>query len=135
MASENQRITWPEMVELASTRNLLGMRLFVVSSKPTDGLGPVMHSIDEHLAYQTKLETEGVMFAAGPLATEDSAEWLGEGLFMYRADSIEEARAIAAADPMHQSGARVFTVREWMVNEGTFSLQVYFSAGIKPKVG
>lgn len=123
------------MTELASERKFLGMRLYVVSSKPTNGLGPVIESIDDHLAYQTKLEREGIMFAAGPLANDDATEWLGDGLFMYRADSLENAQAIAAADPMHSSGARTFTVREWMVNEGTFSLRVYFSSGEKPTVG
>jgi hypothetical protein len=51
-----------------------------------------------------------------------SAE-MGEGLFMYRADSIDEARKLAEADPMPSSGARDFTVREWMVNEGTHSIR------------
>jgi uncharacterized protein len=128
-------MTWPEMTELASERRFLGMRLYVVSSKPTNGLGPVIQNIDDHLAYQTSLEREGIMFAAGPLANDDATEWLGEGLFIYRAGSLEMAQATAAADPMHSSGARAFTVREWMVNEGTFSLQVYFSSGEKPKVG
>jgi uncharacterized protein len=31
------------------------------------------------------------MFAAGPLASEDLREWLGEGLFVYRAESLEQA--------------------------------------------
>ena len=93
-----------------------------------------MENLGEHVAYQTTLERDGVMFAAGPLASEDLTEWLGEGLFMYRADSIDHARKIAEADPMHSSGARTFTVREWMVNEGTYSIQVYYSAGIAPKI-
>ena len=34
---------------------------------------------------------------------------------------------------MHQSGARTFRVRPWLLNEGTFGLQVFYSGG-KPKV-
>ena len=125
---------WHELVELCTTKGLLAKQLWVISSKPTDGLGPILDNLEEHLAYQTKLERDGIMFAAGPLASEDLTEWLGEGLFMYRADSIDAARKLAEADPMHSSGARGFTIREWMLNEGTYSIQVYYSAGIAPKI-
>ncbi|MBB5166317.1 YciI family protein [Mycobacterium sp. AZCC_0083] len=125
---------WSEMVEFADRHDLLGMRLYVISSKPTNGLGPVLQNLEEHIAYQTKLERDGIMFAAGPLASDDLTEWLGEGLFMYRAESIDEARQFAGADPMHGSGARAFTVREWMLNEGTYTVQVYYSAASKPRV-
>lgn len=133
--SEEHKMPWPEMVEFAHTHNLLGLRLYVIASTPTSGLGPILENLEEHVAYQTKLEQDGIMFAAGPLASHDLTEWLGEGLFMYRAESFEAARAIAEADPMHSSGARAFSVREWMVNEGTYSIQVYYSSGSKPKVG
>ena len=128
------KILWSEQIDLAATRGLLGKRLYVISSKPTKGLGPIMGMVDEHIAYQTKLERDGIMFAAGPLANEDATEWLGEGLFVYRAESIADARRIAEADPMHSSGARAFTLREWLLNEGTYSVQVYYSAGISPKI-
>jgi uncharacterized protein len=125
---------WQELVELCTTKGLLAKQLWVISSKPTNGLGAILNNLEEHLAYQTKLERDGIMFAAGPLASEDLTEWLGEGLFMYRADSIDAARKLAEADPMHSSGARSFTIREWMLNEGTYSIQVYYSAGIAPKI-
>jgi hypothetical protein len=35
---------------------------------------------------------------------------------------------------MHSSGARSFTVRDWMVNEGSYSVQVYFSSATPPKI-
>ena len=125
---------WQELVELCTTKGLLAKQLWVISSKPTNGLGPILDNLEEHLAYQTKLEQDGIMFAAGPLASEDLTEWLGEGLFMYRAGSIDAARKLAEADPMHSSGARTFTIREWMLNEGMYSIQVYYSAGIAPKI-
>jgi len=125
---------WQELVELCTAKGLLAKQLWVISSKPTNGLGAILNNLEEHLAYQTKLERDGIMFAAGPLASEDLTEWLGEGLFMYRADSIDAARKLAEADPMHSSGARRFTIREWMLNEGTYSIQVYYSAGIAPKI-
>ena len=127
------RMTWKEMVDFSESHNLLAKRLYVISSKPTNGLGPINEVLDEHVKFQTKLEVDGVMFAAGPLASEDLQEWLGEGLFMYRAASIDEARSIAESDPMHSSGARSFTIREWMLNEGTYTVQVFYSAG-RPKI-
>jgi uncharacterized protein YciI len=73
------------------------------------------------------------MFAAGPVASEDLQEWQGEGLFIYRADSLEAATEIAAADPMHRAGARSSTVRLWMLDEGTYSVQLFYSGG-GPKI-
>jgi uncharacterized protein len=132
--TQEPKMPWHELVELCTTKGLLAKQLWVISSKPTNGLGPILDNLEEHLAYQTKLEHDGIMFAAGPLASEDLTEWLGEGLFMYRADSLDAARKLAAADPMHSSGARSFSIREWMLNEGTYSIQVYYSAGIAPKI-
>ena len=128
------RMKWEEQREIARTHGLLGKTLYVISSRPTNGLQPVLDALDEHIAYQTRLERDGVMFAAGPLASEDLTEWLGEGLFMYRAESIDQARQIAEADPMHRSGARSFTIREWMLNEGTYSIQVFYSTGERPRI-
>lgn len=127
------RMGWQELVDWSTSHDLLAKRLYVISSKPTNGLAPIMENLEPHVAYQTKLEVNGVMFAAGPLASEDLQEWLGEGLFMYRAESMDAAQAIAEADPMHSSGARSFTIREWMLNEGTYTIQVFYSSG-GPKI-
>lgn len=126
-------MAWQEMVEFSTSHNLLAKRLYVVSTTPINGLGPILENLEEHVAYQTKLELDGVMFAAGPLASEDLQQWLGEGLFMYRAESMEEATQTAEADPMHSSGARSFTIREWMLNEGTYTVQLFYSAG-RPRI-
>ena len=127
------KMSWKEMVDFSESHDLLAKKLYVVSSKPTNGLGPINEVLDEHVKFQTKLEVDGTMFAAGPLASEDLQEWLGEGLFMYRASSMEEAQKIAESDPMHSSGARTFTIREWLLNEGTYTVQVFYSAG-GPKI-
>ncbi|MDV3129940.1 YciI family protein [Mycobacterium sp. 21AC1] len=138
MSAENPmsdaRMPWEQLRRTGQEMGLLALKLYVISSKPVAGLGPILDLLEPHVAYQTQLERDGVMFAAGPLANDDSSEWLGEGLFMYRAESIDQAREIAQADPMHRNGAREFTVREWMLNEGTCSVQVYFSADIKPRI-
>lgn len=123
------RMTWPETVKWAEEHGLLAMQLFLVQSIPAGGLGPVMDNLDPHVAYQVQLEKDGIMFAAGPLADDDAREWKGEGMFIYRAGSREEAIKLAEQDPMHISGARRFIVRSWLMNEGGFNVRVFFSAG------
>jgi uncharacterized protein YciI len=125
--------SWQELVSWSEEHNLLAKRLYLVLSEPTQGLGPVWDNLDEHVAYQTRLENEGVMFAAGPLSNDDETEWLGDGVFVYRAESRAEAIAVAEADPMHFRGARRFSVRPWLLNEGTFSVRLFYSGG-RPQI-
>ncbi len=108
---------------------MLRKQLYVVFTTPTNGLGPVMEVIKEHLAFQVDLEQRGIMFGAGPFWTEDESAWEGEGMVIIRAGSLAEARAIAASDPMHKSGARSFTVRPWLLNEGSMTVRVTYSDG------
>lgn len=114
---------------LEKTPQMLQKQLYVVHTRPTNGLGPVMENIGPHLEFQVKIEQEGIMFAAGPLWADDENTWEGEGMVVIRADNLAHARQIAATDPMHASGARSFTVRPWLVNEGGFSVRVTFSDG------
>lgn len=80
-----------------------------------------------HLAFQHDLEQRGILWAAGPLFGDDDRTWDGDGLVIVRAASLAEARAIAAADPMHSRGVRAFEVRPWMLNEGSLTVRVTFS--------
>jgi uncharacterized protein len=48
-------------------------------------------------------------------------------MFVIRASSIDHARELAGLDPMHLCGARSFTIRPWLVNEGRLKLQIDFS--------
>ncbi len=122
---------WTHMLERAKTNGLLGKQLFVVVTSPVDGIEPIMANIKEHLAYQRMLEDTGVMFAAGPMADEGGETWSGTGMVVVRAESLAEAEKIAAADPMHAAGARSFTVRPWLVNEGTLTVKVGFASGAR----
>ena len=51
----------------------------------------------------------------------------GAGMILYRAESMEKARALADADPMHASGARSYRLRKWLVNEGSPSFAMALS--------
>ena len=67
--------------------------------------------------------------AAGPMADMNGETWSGDGMVVIRAESLEDAKAIAAADPMHATGARKYMVRPWIVNEGTMTVKVGFASG------
>lgn len=118
-----------DIVNECRTRGYLAKQLYAIFTRPTNGIGPIMENLAEHLGYQEYLEREGIMFAAGPHWTDNEQDWEGDGLVIYRASSIEEARAIAAKDPMHVSGARTFQVRPWLVNEGKMTLEIGLATG------
>ncbi|WP_157014267.1 YciI family protein [Mesorhizobium xinjiangense] len=110
-----------------ASKAMLQMQLYAIFTTPTDGLGAVFANLEEHLKFQVELERKGIMFAAGPMWTDDEQSWEGEGLVVIRAASREAAIEIARADPMHRSGARNFKVRPWMINEGSLTLRFDFS--------
>ena len=114
---------------MAATKGMLQKHLYVVNTFPADGLGPVMQNLEEHLQFQVSLEQRGIMLAAGPLWADDEHTWNGEGMVIIRAGSLAHAREIAESDPMHSSGARNFTVRPWMWNEGRLAIQIDASTG------
>jgi uncharacterized protein len=117
------------IVEESKRRGYLAKQLYVVFTTPVNGIGPVMESLVRHLEFQEQLEREGIMFAAGPNWTDDEQNWDGEGMVVIRAASLVEAQAIAARDPMHQSGARNYRVRPWLVNEGRLTVELDFASG------
>ena len=114
---------------LNASRGMLQKQLYAVFTTPANGMGPVMANIEAHLKFQVELEQKGIMFGAGPFWTDDEKQWQGEGMVIIRAASLDEAKKIAASDPMHASGARTFRVRPWLLNEGTVTIKVNYSDG------
>ena len=114
---------------LNASAGCLQKQMYVYFTTPANGLGPVMENLEDHLKFQVELEQKGVMFGAGPFWTEDEQRWEGEGMIIIRAGSLAEAREIAASDPMHASGARTFTIRPWLMNEGAVTMKVTYSDG------
>jgi uncharacterized protein YciI len=84
---------------LEASKGMLQKQFYVVFSTPTRGLGPVMENLQVHLQHQIRIERDGILVAAGPHWTDDEEFWDGEGMFVIRAKSMAEAKAIAAADP------------------------------------
>lgn len=120
---------WTEYKQVARDRGALALELYVVRSEPAGPEADLPGTLPEHLAYQARLETEGKLAFAGPVSDASGENMTGEGLIIYRAGSLEEARALAAEDPMHKKGVRTFSVCRWLVNEGSLTLSVGLSTG------
>jgi hypothetical protein len=114
---------------LEASKEMLQKQMYVYFTTPVNGMGPVMENLEAHLEFQVGLEKKGIMFGAGPHWTDDEKRWEGDGMVIIRAASLAEAKEIAASDPMHASGARSFTVRPWLMNEGTVTIKLTYSDG------
>lgn len=123
-------VAWSDYKAQAKARGALALELYVAESTPVMGADAVKAALPDHLAYQAKLERDGKLAFAGPMSDTSGEQMEGVGLIIYRADSLDDARSLAAADPMHSSGARSFTLRRWMINEGSFTLSVGLSTGV-----
>jgi len=110
--------TGDEAVELSRQAHQLALPMFVMSSFPADaGMAGVLEALQAHGEYWAKLEEEGALFAGGPMLSElGSDPWSGRAMFIFKAQSLAAAQAIAEADPMHASGARQYELRPWLLN-------------------
>ena len=122
-------VAWNDYKSIAKDRGALALELYVVESKPKSAPEDVKNNLSAHLDYQRNLEETGVLVLAGPTSDSSGDSMEGAGLIVYRAGSMAEAREIAENDPMHKSGARGFTLRKWLINEGNLSLNVGLSTG------
>lgn len=118
---------WTEYKAHARERGALAWELFMVRTTPVAPPEDLQRVLPAHLAYQKQLEEEGSLVMAGPLSDDTGEEMQGMGMIIYRANSLEEARALTEADPMHKEGIRTFEIRRWLVNEGSLNLQVKFA--------
>lgn len=122
-------VAWADYKSQAKSRGALAFELYVALSTPAKAPEDVKASLPDHLAYQEDLERAGQLAFAGPMSDETGEHMQGMGLIIYRAESLEAARKLAEADPMHKSGARSFVLRRWMINEGSLNLSVGLSTG------
>lgn len=117
---------WNDYKSEAKSRGALAFELYAVQSFPAGDPAKVKEHLPSHLAYQAEQESAGTLFLAGPISDETGEEMIGAGLIIYKAASLEAARELAEADPMHAAGARTYTLRRWLINEGSLS----FSLGL-----
>ncbi|MGI9506020.1 MAG: YciI family protein [Geminicoccaceae bacterium] len=119
--------SWQEYKKIAKSRGALALELYVVQSVPNGDQELMKATLPAHLDYQKELEARGNLVLAGPLSDETGEAMQGYGMIIYRAQSFEEARGLAEADPMHAQGARSFTLRRWLVNEGGVTVTLSLS--------
>ncbi|WP_208710787.1 YciI family protein [Sinomonas sp. R1AF57] len=105
----------------------LGRTLYVVHSEPAEGVDPAagVAYLEEHLRRLTEWERNGVLFAAGPYKREGKPT--PRALYILRAASLAEATRLAAEEPLHKHGVRVFTIDEWALNQGRINVSLDFS--------
>ncbi len=108
------------------TQKMLRQRFYAVISKPSPTPEKLKALLPEHLEYMIGLEKRGLLFASGPLA-DGAGPPTGAGLTILRTASLEEARALAEADPFVKNGLRTFELKEWTIMEGTLGLRVNLS--------
>ncbi len=109
---------WMDYVKEAKTRGSLAAEFFVVTSTPIAPPEKLKEILPRHLAYQIEKQNAHALVFAGPLSDESGENMLGEGMIIYQAQSLDQAKAFADADPMHAEGARSYTIRRWLINEG-----------------
>ncbi len=108
-----------------STNKFLGKEMYLVVTRPVRS-PEIEKRLMDHLNHQVELEKRGIMFAAGPLYPRGS-DTPEAGMFVLRANSFEEADAIAKEDPLHKAGLRTYTLQKWRLNEGRITVSVDFS--------
>ncbi len=72
---------------------------------------------EKHLANIRRLAEEGKIFKAGPF--EDYSGRNVRGMFILKTDSLEEARAWVATDPLVKVGRLVPEYLKWYVEKGS----------------
>jgi uncharacterized protein YciI len=81
------------------------MKRFLFFNQRTEKYTPDV--IPHHLAYLAKLRAAGKIELSGGFADGSG------GAVIVRAESLAEAQAIAAADPISQWGTHTITIKEW----------------------
>ncbi len=120
----SDRVESAKIIETSGSS--LRMQLYVVTSI-AKSLDAVKENLPEHRNYLRELENKDILFGAGSLWTDDGQYFEGDGMLIYRANSVAEAQQLAQADPMHKNGAREFKIRPWLLNDGSITIRVTLS--------
>jgi uncharacterized protein YciI len=112
----------PELQQLEA--RMAKIPLFAIVMRATDKFqspqtAPGAALLAEHLRYVFDLEDQDLLLAAGPL--DRDAGGPVDGIAIIRADSRDQAEAIAANEPLHKAGWRINTVRSWELNMGALA--------------
>ena len=108
------------------TNEMLRKDLYVIFTRPVAPREKIMELLPKHLERQVELEKQGILFAAGPMEPQENDK-PRTGMIIIRADSFEDAYAIAMEDPLHAAGLREFDIWNWSMNEGSFTVTISYS--------
>jgi uncharacterized protein YciI len=106
--------------------SMMAKEFFVIENKVLCDPPMLRSKLKEHLEYLIGIEKSGTLFASGPLF-DRHGQMTGDGITIVRAQSFEEAEALASADPFVVAKLRSPTVRRWVVNEGRITVSVDLS--------
>jgi uncharacterized protein YciI len=81
------------------------MKRFLVLTLRRPAFDPAV--VAPHYAHLDRLREAGVLELAGPFPDKTG------GAYVLRVETLEQAQALAFADPLHVSGASDVSVREW----------------------
>ena len=108
------------------TNEMLQKDLYVIFTRPVAPREKIMELLPKHLERQVELEKRGILFAAGPMEPQEDDK-PRTGMIIIRADSFDDAHAIAMEDPLHAAGLREFDIWNWSMNEGSFTVTISYS--------
>jgi uncharacterized protein YciI len=126
MASEPKSEFKPTVEQMMA--KMLKKRLYVVIWKSFDKPDLIRENLEKHLQYMIGMEKRGALFASGPFTPGNGAS-IGDGMSVFRAVSLDEAKVFANSDPFVLAGARTYDIREWTIMEGSIGITVGFSEG------
>ena len=95
-----------EDVKKASSA-MLQKQLYAIFTVPTGGIEPILAGLEEHLGFQMQLEREGIMYAAGPMWSDDEKEWNGDGLVVGAKAVADEAHQKIVGRQAQRAGQRL----------------------------
>lgn len=110
-----------------SQKTSLAKLLYVITSTAIKDLESVNQFLPVHFEYLHSLETERILFGAGPLFSQDGEYFAGNGMIIIRAESVAAAKAIADRDPLHQNQVRKYQIQPWLLNEGAIDISISYS--------
>jgi uncharacterized protein len=110
------------------TTGFRNLQLWVATFRPTGGLSAMTPFLDAHIDYALGLERAGFIFGGGPILDAAGGP-TGEGMFILRAATLDEAAAAAEGDPMVVAGVRSVEVRPWRLNIGSLDVRLLLSNG------
>ncbi|CAH0349203.1 hypothetical protein SPH9361_00487 [Sphingobium sp. CECT 9361] len=119
--STNQRADPADMAEVERLKALMLKKPYFMMTRTMLDPARMPEVMLQHYRWVIGLEKANKILLSGPVS--DKAGKPGAGVTIFRAESFEEAEAMADADPFVSFGAVTYTMQRWQLNEGRITLQ------------